>query len=106
MLVLISISIHSLMLTGRRAAWPPVFRFLSVVNRRYISLLGQGFWPIATDLCLYATAQTANTHTYIHSVSGDRTHYPRVQTVEDSKYILWTAERYILAVGTASSDRG
>ena len=82
-----SIPFQSLTLNGRRAPWPPVFQFLSLVNRCYVHLLGQGLWPIATDLCQYATTQTANTHTYIHSPSGDRTHDPRVQTVEDSTVI-------------------
>lgn len=77
------IPFQSVTLKGRRAPCPPVFQFLSLVNRCYVHLLGQGLWPVATDLCLQATTQTANTHTYIHSASGDRTHDPRVQTVED-----------------------
>lgn len=101
-----SIPLQSLTLKGRHVPWPPVFRFLSLVDRCYVHLVGQGLWPIATDLCLYATTQTANTHTYIHSPGGGSN--PRSPSPDCRKQcVLWTAERYTTsAEGTASSDSG
>jgi hypothetical protein len=74
----------SLSLTGRYAPWPPVCRFLCLVNKTPRAPPWTRLWPVATVVCLYATTQTANTQTYIHAPSGDRTHDPCVQTVEDS----------------------
>jgi hypothetical protein len=98
-----SIPFQSQTLKGRRAPWHPVFRLLSLVNWRYVHLLGQGLWPITTDLCLYSTTQSR--HAHVNSFPEWRSNpRSRFQTIEHSKLPqdCWTYTTS--AVGTASSD--